>query len=146
MPKTTILVGLDGTEQGAKVLKFARQRSGQLDDCLILVCYVIEWSPFAFQTPEENEKRHARREEELDTAYSKIVNPAVTDLTADGYSAEGIVRHGHAAEVLEEIAKERGVAQIIIGRTSARSVREHVFGSVSVRLAASASIPVTIIP
>ncbi|RAH98979.1 universal stress protein [Acuticoccus sediminis] len=146
MPKTTILVGLDGTEQGDKVLEFAKTRLGQIDDCLLLICYVIEWSPFAFQTAEENEKRHARREEELRVAQERIIDPAVSQVAAEGYTVKGIVQHGHAAEVLEAIANEYGASQIVIGRHSARSVREHVFGSVSVRLAASSPVPVTIIP
>lgn len=146
MPDMTILVGLDGTEQGDKVLKFTKSLVAPGEGTKIIVCYVIEWSPFAFQSAEENEKRHARREEELSTADTKLVGPVVAALKAEGIAAEGIVKHGHAAEVLEAVATDKGASQIVIGRTTARSVREHVFGSVSVRLASSAPIPVTIVP
>lgn len=146
MTTTKLLVGLDGTEQADLVLRFAKERARQLDDCVLLLCYVIEWSPFAFQTAEENEERHARREEELRLARERIVDPAVATLKGEGLTVEGIVRHGHAAEVLEELAASEGVSQIILGRVSARSVREHVFGSVTQRLAMVSPVPVTIIP
>ena len=146
MAGTTLLVGLDGTEQGDKVLAFAKEQARLIGQCAIVICYVIEWSPFAFQTPEENETRHARREEELRLAHERIVDPAVRATQADGLDATGLVRHGHAADVLEQGAREHGASQIVVGRVSARSLKEHFFGSVSARLASSSSVPVTIVP
>jgi nucleotide-binding universal stress UspA family protein len=56
------------------------------------------------------------------------------------------VRHGDPAGLLDEIAKEHGAAQIVIGRTGERGLRERLFGGVSGKLVAAATVPVTIIP
>ena len=45
-----------------------------------MVAYVIEWSPYSFNTPEENEKRHKRREEEIERAQSQVLDPLVASL------------------------------------------------------------------
>lgn len=54
--------------------------------------------------------------------------------------------HRDAAEILDGLAKELGAEQIIVGRVGARGLKERVFGGVTGRLVASASVPVTIIP
>ena len=57
---TTILVGLDGHSSGERALAHTERMAKMIGDCEIVVLYVIEWSPFAFQTAEENEQRHKR--------------------------------------------------------------------------------------
>jgi nucleotide-binding universal stress UspA family protein len=146
MSKTTLVVGLDGSAAGEKALAFAKKQAKQMGDCTIAICYVIEWSPFSFQTPEENEQRHLRREEELKLAHDRVLDPAVAATKKDGLEATGIVRHGDVAEILAELADEVGAAQIVVGRVGARGLKDRVFGSVSGRLVASATVPVTIIP
>ncbi len=69
MSKTTFVVGIDGSDAGERALAFAKTRAKAGDDCTIALCYVIEWSPFSFQTPEENEQRHKRREEEISLSF-----------------------------------------------------------------------------
>ena len=146
MPKTTIVVGLDGSEAGARGLAFAKDQAKLIGDCVIAICYVIEWSPFTFQTPEENEQRHKRREEELKLAHERILDPAVSQTMAAGFEVAGIVRHGDAADILDAVAKEHKAVQIVVGRVGARGLKERVFGGVTGRLAATASVPLTIIP
>lgn len=103
-----LLVGLDGTGSGDRALSFAKQLAKRIGSCEIVVAYVIEWSPFTFQTPEENAQRHKRREEELKTARERILDPAVSSLKEDGFSAIGVVRHGDVAETLDDLAIENG--------------------------------------
>ncbi|MEP2027220.1 MAG: universal stress protein [Paracoccaceae bacterium] len=146
MSKTTLVVGLDGSPAGDKALAFAKLQANRMEDCAIAICYVIEWSPFSFQTPEENAQRHSRREEELKLAHDRVLDPAVAATKSDGFEATGTVRHGDVAEILAELAEEQGAAQIIVGRVGARGLKDRVFGSVSGRLVASATVPVTIIP
>ncbi|MDX8347872.1 universal stress protein [Cognatiyoonia sp. IB215446] len=146
MSKTTFVVGIDGSDAGERAVAFAKARAKAVGDCAITLCYVIEWSPFSFQTPEENEQRHKRREEEISMAHSRVLDPAVTDAKKDGCEVSGIVRHGDAAEILDDLAKELDAAQIIVGRVGIRGLKERVFGGVTGRLVASASVPVTIIP
>ncbi len=146
MSKTTIIVGLDGSEAGARALAFAKQRAKLIGDCAITICYVIEWSPFSFQTAEENEQRHNRREEELSMAHKRIVDPAVKETRAEGLEVEGIVKHGDVSDILEALAKKQKASQIVVGRVGARGIKERLFGGVTGRLAAASSVPVTIIP
>ncbi|MDF3414500.1 universal stress protein [Sulfitobacter sp. M57] len=146
MTKATIVVGLDGSKAGARALAFAKRQAKGIGDCTIAICYVIEWSPFSFQTPEENEQRHKRREEELKMAHERVLNPAVDQAKAEGFDIVGVVKHGDAADILDATAKAHGAMQIVVGRVGARGLKERVFGGVTGRLAASASVPVTIIP
>ncbi len=146
MSKTTIVVGLDGSEAGARALAFAKDQAKANGNCTIAICYVIEWSPFSFQTPEENEQRHIRREEELKLAHERVLDPAVNKTKGEGFDVIGIVKHGDAADILDATAKEHNAVQIVVGRVGARGLKERVFGGVTGRLAASASVPLTIIP
>ncbi|MGO4916886.1 universal stress protein [Pseudogemmobacter sp. W21_MBD1_M6] len=146
MTQTILVVGLDGSASGGKALAFAEDRAKAIGDCLIVVCYVIEWSPFTFQTPEENEQRHKRREEEIKTARERVLDPAIAAGKAADLNIEGHVFHGDAADILDDLAVKRGASQIIIGRVGARGLKERLFGGVAGRLVASASVPVTIIP
>jgi nucleotide-binding universal stress UspA family protein len=111
----------------------------------LIVAYVIEWSPFTFQTAEENEKRHARREEEIAIATKRIVTPAVDSLTEAGFKASGIVRHGDVAETLNRITVDNGGSQIIVGRMSADGFTKRIFGSSTQNLVMHADVPVTVI-
>ncbi|MEP0960259.1 MAG: universal stress protein [Roseobacter sp.] len=140
-----IVIGLDGTDTGERALTFARDLASRTDDCELIAIYVIEWSPFTFQTAEENEKRHRRREEELALATSRIVDPAVNALKEDGFNARGLVRHGDVAETLNRLTVENGGTQIIVGRGSSDGFTKRVFGSSTQSLVMHADVPVTVV-
>ncbi|WP_158969564.1 universal stress protein [Chachezhania sediminis] len=140
-----IIVGLDGTETGERALAFARDLASHYEACEITVAYVIEWSPFTFQTAEENEKRHKRREEEISIATTRIVAPAVDALKEAGFNASGVVKHGDVAETLNRIAADNNASQIVVGRTSSGSITKRIFGSASQNLVVMASVPVTVV-
>jgi nucleotide-binding universal stress UspA family protein len=106
---------------------------------------VIDWAPFTFQTAEENEKRHDRREEEIEIATKRIVTPALEGLIEAGFKASGIVRHGDVAETLNRIAIENGGSQIIVGRVSADGFTKRIFGRSPQNLVMTAAVPVTVI-
>ncbi|MQY43648.1 universal stress protein [Epibacterium sp. SM1969] len=140
-----LVVGLDGADTGERALTFAKELAGRVDDCELIVSYVIEWSPFSFQTPEENATRHKRREEELATATSRVIDPAVTALTDAGFKAQGIVRHGDVAETLNAITVENKASQIIVGRASEGGFAKRIFGSSTQNLVMHADVPVTVV-
>lgn len=140
-----ILVGLDGAGTGARALDYARQLATVMDACEIIVIYVIEWSPFSFQTPEENAQRHKRRLEELTQASERIVDPAVSALTSEGFTARGMVHHGDVADTLIAKAKELEASQIIVGRSSEVGLTKRLFGSSSVNLVMHSPVPVTVV-
>jgi len=140
-----IVIGLDGTDTGERALAFAKDLASRIEDCELLVIYVIEWSPYTFQTPEENEQRHKRREEEIELATNRIVTPAVTALQEAGFKATGLVRHGDVAETINDLTVENGGSQIIVGRASAGGFTKRLFGSSTQNLVMHADVPVTVV-
>ncbi|PZX12893.1 nucleotide-binding universal stress UspA family protein [Palleronia aestuarii] len=146
MASTHIVVGLDGSDAARRVIEFVKKEAGSMTDCQVTACFVIEWSPFTFQSAEVNEARHKRREEEIDVARDKVLDPAIEELREAGLSVEGHVAHGDAADILDRLAVEKGATQIIIGRLGQRNLAERIFGGVSGRLVAQSSVPVTIVP
>lgn len=142
---TKMVVGLDGTSAESKAVAFAKKHAKNVGACELILVYVIEWSPYSFQTAEENEQRHKRREQEIDAATSRIIDPAVAALTADGMNARGVVRHGNVADLLESIAKEEGAEQIVVDRTSEGALAQRIFGSSTANLVMQSSVPVTVV-
>ena len=140
-----LVIGLDGQASGQKALDYGKDMATRSGDCELLVAYVIEWSPYSFQTPEENAQRHKRREEEISTAMERIITPAVTSLKDAGMNARGIVRHGDVADTLNSIAEEEDADQIIICRSSDGGIAKRLFGSSTANLVMHASVPVTVI-
>lgn len=140
-----IVIGLDGTDTGDRALAFAKNLASKMDACELLVVYVIEWSPFTFQTAEENEKRHSRREEEISLATTRIIEPALANLKEAGFAATGIVRHGDVAETLNALTVEHGGEQIIVGRASSDGFAKRIFGSSTQNLVMHADVPVTVV-
>lgn len=140
-----IVIGLDGTDTGERALAFAKDLAAKMEGCEMLVIYVIEWSPFTFQTAEENAQRHKRREEEIALATTRIVTPAVEALTQAGYTATGLVRHGDVAETLNRLTVKHGGSQIIVGRGSSDGFTKRLFGSSTQNLVMHADVPVTVV-
>lgn len=142
---TTLVVGLDGEGSGERALAYAKRLAGLMTDAEILIVYVIEWSPYSFQTAEENAQRHKRREEEISTAMQRIVTPAITELTAGGFKARGLVRHGDVAATLDAACVEEKADQLIVSRSSEGGFASRFFGSSTANLVMNASVPVTVV-
>ncbi len=143
--KNSFLLAVDGSAGSERAVDFAidRAKRGGAD---IVVAYVIEWSPYSFNTPEENATRHKRREEELERATTHVVEPVEAKVKAAGVNVSTEVRHGHTAATLIDLAKQHDVAQIFIGRRGEAGLQQMVFGSVTANLVQSASVPVTVVP
>ena len=140
-----LVIGLDGHGSGDHALAFAKDLASKTTDCELIVVYVIEWSPFSFQTAEENAERHKRREEEIAIAMERVVNPAVASLKEAGLSARAIVRHGDVADTIDDIAQKEGASQIIVARSSAGGLTSRLFGSSTANLVMHARVPVTVV-
>ena len=140
-----LVVGLDGGGSGGRALDYAKRLATLIGSCELIVVYVIEWSPYSFQTPEENAERHKRREEEIEAARSRVVDPAVEGLKKDGFEARGIVRHGDVADLIDKVAVEEGADQIVVARTSEHGFAQRIFGTSTANLVMHASVPVTVV-
>lgn len=141
----TIVVAYDGSESAKRAVDFA-ERQARAQNSSISIVHVLEWSPYTFLTPEEIEERHARRSEELKRAESVIIAPIVEKLAAEGIVAKAVLKYGHIAETLCDVAKSEGAAMVVIGRTGNSSFASRIFGSVAGTLAQAAPVPVTIVP
>ncbi len=139
------MVGIDGSESSRRAVEYAVSQAKSSNARLVLT-YVIEWSPYTFNTPEENEERHKRREEELETAHERVLDPMMKSLESEGIKAAGFVRHGQVANVLLKIGKEQNAGQIIVGRTGESTISSLLFGSVTAKLIQLADVPVIIVP
>ncbi len=142
---TTLVIGLDGESSGERAVEHGKNLAKLIGDCELLIVYVIEWSPYKFQSAAENEVRHKRREEEIGTATERMVDPALEALKKDGLRARGIVRHGDVADTLNRVAKEEKATQIIVSRSSEGGFTSRIFGSSTANLVMSATVPVTVV-
>ena len=140
-----LLVGVDCSNCSNRALEYAADRA-EMSKAQLIVVHVIDWSPFSFNTPQENEERHRRREDELQRAHQEIIDPVVDDLREKGVFARGVIRHGHPAETLNEVAKEFGATNIIIGKTGSSRIKSQLFGSVANTLVQISKVPVTVVP
>lgn len=140
-----IVIGVDGEASGNKAIAFAKKMALQMGECELVLVYVIEWSPFSFQTNDENAERHKRRDEEISTAKERVLNPAIESLKSDSLTVSGIVRHGNVADVLNAIANEQKADQIVVARTSDASIKTRIFGSSASNLVMEAKVPVTVV-
>lgn len=141
----SVLVAVDGSDGGKRALEYATDRA-KLGGAKLIVTYVIEWSPYSFNTPEENAERHMRREQEIERATSGVVEPAVKLLAADGIEHETVVRHGPPAETLIKLAEKFRVQQIVIGRRGQSGIKNLLFGSVAGNLVQTSPVPVVVVP
>ncbi|MEB8388268.1 universal stress protein [Rhodobacteraceae bacterium KMM 6894] len=142
---TKLVVGLDGHASGQRALDHARRLAELIGDCELVVAYIVEWSPFSFQTAEENAQRHKRREEEIATARERVVDPAVNALIKDGIKARGVVRHGDVSQALIAISTAEEAEQIIVARASEGGFAQRLFGSSTSNLVMSSKVPVTVV-
>jgi len=140
-----LLVGVDCSGCSKRALEYAAH-AAECSKLQLIVAHVIQWSPFSFNTPQENEERHKRREAELERAHQEIIDPEVTLLRDQGLSVRGVVRHGHPAETLNAIAEEFGATDIVIGKTGSSRIRTQLFGSVANTLVQISEVPVTVVP
>jgi len=140
----TFLVGVDGSEGSRRAAEFAAERARREKARLLLAC-VVEWSAFSPMMPDEQADRHAQREQEIAAAEKRILSP-VREALGEGLDVETVVRHGHVAEVLCELAEERKVAQIFTGRLGGGRFKSLLFGSVAGSLVQVAPVPVTVVP
>ena len=140
-----IVVGLDGSGSGSRAVAHAKKMAKLIGSCELVLVHVIEWSPYAFQTPEENEMRHKRREQEIAQAHERVVDPAVAVAKSEGFAAKGVVLHGDVADLLNKVAEDEGADQIVVARTSEGGLATRIFGSSTVNLVMHATVPVTVV-
>ncbi len=140
-----ILVGVDRSEQSRRAVEFSAERAHQLQRS-VLVVHVIPWSPFSFNTPEENEHRSTRRAEEIAAATDQIVEPMAAIVRERNVEVETLVQHGDPVDTLIDIANQRQSNHIVLGRTGDSRLKRALFGSIPSQVVQHATVPVTVVP
>jgi nucleotide-binding universal stress UspA family protein len=140
-----IVVGLDGSGSGKRAVAHAEKLASLIGECELILVHVVEWSPFSFQTPQENAERHKLHEAEVGAALTRIVTPAVKALQERGFAARGMVKHGDVADLLDKIAMDEGADQIVVARSSEIGIADRIFGSSTAHLVMHAHVPVTVV-
>ncbi|MBJ7549616.1 universal stress protein [Marinomonas ostreistagni] len=142
----TYVVGVDGSDASHRALAFAKRQASLVGDgCALLLVCVVEWSPYKFQTHEENARRNKQKQEEIKIATERVIEPLLKELAAEGLTAEGKVVHGKAATALNNAAVEANAEQIFVARSADHGLSARVFGSVTAQLVMSANVPVTVV-
>lgn len=141
---TTFLVAVDGSEGSRKAARFAAERARQEGARVVLV-HVVDWSPYDVMTPDELAARHVEREEEIREARKRILEPLAAELRELGVEPELMVRHGHAAETICEVARELDATQVFAGRRGRSKLGALLFGSVSGSLVQICPVPLTVV-
>jgi nucleotide-binding universal stress UspA family protein len=142
----SIVVGLDGSDASARAADAAADAARRHDLRLVLAC-VVPWSPYAFTSAEENERRTLDKEREIAAAHERVLDPVVARLSVrGGPEVAGVVRHGHPAETLVALAREHDAAWITVGRVGQSRVRTLLFGSTPSSLIQLSPVPVLVVP
>lgn len=141
-----VLVGVDGSAASRRAVHYAVDlvRSGR---CVLVIAHVIPWSPYTVTTLEENETRHAVRQEEVARAERELLGP-MRELAEEAGAkvTDVVVRFGHIAETLMALAQEHGAREVVVGRTGDSRLRSLIFGSTPSHLVQVCTIPVTVVP
>ncbi len=139
-----VVVGIDGSESGVRAARFAAAHLPGDGGRLVLV-HVVPWSPYALSTAEDNEQRPVRRRQEV-AAGEALLAPLLEEVRSRGVAAEGVVQHGHPAEVLVSVARDHAASHVVVGRVGQSRVRTLLFGSTPSHLVQISPTPVTVVP
>lgn len=141
-----ILVGVDKSEASGRAVRFACDIANGFGDSVYLV-HVIQWSPYSFNTPGENERRSSTKELEMDAAKEQVIDPMAAVAAKVGITVESQVSHGDPVDVIIELAQQRSAVLVVVGRTGDDSrVKRALFGSLPSNLVQVAPVPVTVVP
>lgn len=123
-----IVCGLDGSAEAAHALEWATRMAWTTGGRLLPV--------------------HVRRAPTAEDAavLSELEREVSQPAPAEVNEAGLYVKHGDAAEQLDELARAQSADLIVVGSHSQTALRAALSGSVSVRLAAEASRPVVVVP
>lgn len=143
--KKKILLAVDDSPGATRALHYVLNTIDSATIGIVLA-YVIEWSPYSFNTPEENAERHKRRESEISRAKAGVIAPVKKQLEEAGFQVEAVVRHGPPAETLINLAHEYKVAEITFGRRGQTGIKSLLFGSVAGSLIQTSDIPIVVVP
>lgn len=144
---SSLVVGVDHSESSRRAAFFAA-RLAEESGASLHVVHVVPWSQYTFNTPEDNERRHTQKQQEIAEAQRLIIDPLLVLLYAASptLAVETAIVHGGPAEHLAAIAGALPDGHIVVGRVGESRLRQVLFGSTPGKLIQIATTPVTVIP
>ncbi|MDL1966383.1 MAG: universal stress protein [Candidatus Desulfofervidus auxilii] len=124
-----ILVATDGSKYSEAAVKEAINIAKACPSVFTVICVVKPGRP------------HEYREE-----AEKIVNQVKQEASQAGIEGEAIVRIGEPHEVIVEIAKEKNVGTIVMGRHGRTGLKKLLMGSVTERVIGFSPCGVLVVP
>lgn len=145
----SVLVGVDHSESSRRAVEFALERA-RVNGWRLTIAHVINWTPYAFNPPADNEARPVRRQAEIARAQTDVIDPilkrAESEQLLDDVEVTTVIRHGRPSEVLADIAEQDGYDLVFVGRTGESNLRTAIFGSTASRLVQHAPVAVVVVP
>ena len=139
---TTILVPVDNSPSARRALELVAGYQGGKGALRAVVLNVQ--SPVSVAYPEAAVAAQSI-EESLLEAGKRIAEAAAARLAAAGVAAEAAVRLGLPASAIAEEAKARGAALVLMGTRGHGALRGFALGSVALRVAHGAPVPVCLV-
>lgn len=134
-----ILLGVDGSEGSARAVAWVVELAAPLAAQVVAVhvyeplAHLGEAETLDFEAMEAAAERRMREE-------------WLAPFTAAGVDVEASILHGMPAEVLLDVAEEKGTDLVVVGARGLGRIRGLALGSTSSKLIQSAPCPVVVIP
>jgi nucleotide-binding universal stress UspA family protein len=145
----SVLVGVDRSQESRRAVQFALNRA-RVNSWRMTIARVINWTPYSFNIPEDNEVRPVKRKAEIARAEAEVIDPIFRWLDSEGLRGDidiaTEIRHGRPSEVLADLALEGRHDLIVVGRTGDSNLRTAIFGSTSYRLVQHPPVAVVVVP
>lgn len=142
-----ILVPIDGSSPSQDALKTAANIAKTMQSKLA-VLYVIDLtSAYIFletMTALNSQQIHTMTDE-LETKGKQILNDAATEIQSTSLTCESILRTGHPARVICEVAKAENFDLIIMGSRGLSDFKGLLLGSVSHQVLQRSHCPVLLV-
>ncbi len=145
MSKKILLVGVDGSEAGKKALDFAINMAQEIDARIELL-HIIDWSPYQFQTLEENAERSRTVRQQLQDDRQNLFPPLEAAARAMDIPVSSKTVFGDPADELVEGAKKLEAFAIVVGRRGMSRLKRTIVGSVARAIIHDSSVPVMVVP
>ena len=134
-----ILLAVDGSEHSLRATKEAIKISSLVNDCMIEVVYVVDYSK------SKDEVLHSQGKEELEMSRRKKLLPIEEQLKSNNVSYNLKLLHGEPGPSIVEYANKENFDLVVIGSRGLNSLQEMVLGSVSHKVVKRVKCPVLIV-
>jgi nucleotide-binding universal stress UspA family protein len=141
------LVAVDGSEQGARALRYACEmaRAAGAD---VVVAHAVDPEVYQTEGVDEADREGAlvvEGPDEAETRGQEVLDEALEHAHEAGFDPETELLHGDPATVVAEYARERDVTGVYVGHRGLSAEREAMMGSVAKRLVELSAVPVTVV-